>query len=253
MEARSLRGHHHGHQGVDEVHVGRCGLNDLSARVPQHVKALVDQSLHLGCRALAVISAGDSDPDPAQVLAKMLLEIRPFHVDAGRVSLVVAGDHLHHARNIPHRASQWTNHVQARSSRHCAMVWHEPDGRAQADHAGHCGRMAQRATGIGAKRHRHQPGRDRCAGTRRRSARTVLRVPRAASMAIVAVIAGGRESEFSQMQGAEVQCAALVQPLEHGGRGVGNEILADNRAAGASTPSSVQQVLVREWRASQKP
>ena len=71
--------------------------------------------------------------------------------------------------------------------------------------------------------------------------------------AIVLVVTGRAQREFSHVQTAKLDAARRIEAREHGRRMIGDEIGADFRAAGADLAGTVEHVLVRKRYAMQRP
>ena len=81
----------------------------------------------------------------------------------------------------------------------------------------------------------------------------MFRTPWIATRAVVLVVPRRAEGEFRQMECGHVYCAGPVEPVENGCRGVGDEIPPDFRAARHDLAGPVEQVLLRQRYAVQRP
>ena len=97
--------------------------------------------------------------------------VRHRQIDAGRIQRIVARHRLQHDRAVAHRARHRPRLIERRRKRDDAPARTPPIGRLDPGDAGNRRRLTNRATGIGARRTKHQPPRDR----RRRSARRPAR------------------------------------------------------------------------------
>src|SRR6267142_2092567 len=77
------------------------------------------------------------------------------------------------------------------------------------------------------------------------------KIIRAATAAVVLVVAARAEGELGHVQRADVDRAGCVQSLEHARRQVGNKIPPDLGAAGDDLALAVEEILVRERHAVQ--
>ena len=114
-------------------------------------------------------------------------------------------------RAVGHRAGQRPDMVEREGQREHAAARHQAVGRLQPDDAAGAGRIAHRAAGVGAERHREQPGADAGAGTGGRAAGMVRRVPRIARRRERQVEARPADGELVRGELAEDDRAGLAQ------------------------------------------
>ena len=178
--------------------------------------------------------------------------IRQRSGDRGRIFGVRARHQAEQQRAILRAARQRSDGVERLRQRHRAGAADPADGGLQPGDAAEMRRHPDRAAGVRAQRRKRQSRGDRSARSRRRTAGDVIEREGIVHRTVMGIVTGRPIGELGHLQRAEANRAGVLQALQRGRSGRGDEIAANLRAAGDDLAGLVIHVLVRQRHAMQR-
>ncbi len=182
--------------------VGRGGHRRLLHLRPgggERVGRLAGPGRDVGRDALAEELGDDTDPQAVDAVAEMRRQRRHRLGDRGRVGRIVTGDRLEQQRGVGHVRGERSDLVERAGEGDQTVARHQAVRRLHADDATERGGLADRATGVGSERQRHEAGGDGGGRASRRAARHPRGVAWVAGRAEGGVLRRGTHGELVEV------------------------------------------------------
>ena len=153
------------------------------------------------------------------------------------------GQHLQRQRRIAHRPGHRTAVVERRAERLDPRQADPPEGRLQPNDPAYRRGAADRAAGVGARRQRHDAGRQGRSRSAARPARDASGVVRVAAGAEPGVVACHAPRQLVGVQLGDADGTGGGRPGDHIGIALGYVIAVDGAAVGGADAAGVDQIL----------
>ena len=238
-----------GRDGV--LHVRQRDVLDGGAELFQLLDHGHDLLANARVQAGTEVLLGQADTQAGERLGQGCQVVIDRLIDAGRILGVETSHGAEQQRTVLGGAGQRAALIEAGGIGDHAPARDAAVGRLDAGEVGQCGRLADRAAGVGTGSRGQQSRGHGSGGTARGAAGYPAGVPGVLHRAVVAGLVGRAHGELVHVQLAEGDGAGGLELVDHGGVVGRLEAGEDLRAAGGQHALGAEQILVRDRRAEQ--